>query len=121
MDKSFHQEHSFVLVDNNCDMDDEKHIEELENKIKKLEEQYDKLEKRHSSLLKLMNELLKIKSTDNDLDNLDEIRMKITQILYNEVRRHTSFPFSTILGGGYNNYFGLIKVKSEQDLNIKLD
>ena len=102
------------------------HIVELEKRNKKLENDYGKLEKRHGELLKLMNEILKIKPSNHidGLDtikcqqtfgtaepelgstpkgvalngNLEEIRKRITQILYNEVRRQTVFSFTPILG-----------------------
>lgn len=105
LENSTHLEESFVVVCN--DEDREKYLEQLNNNIeelekrnKKLENDYEKLEKRHGELLKLMNELLKIKPSNHIdcLDNLDEIRKLITQILYNEVRRHTVFSFTPILG-----------------------
>ena len=96
IEKHIHLEESFVVV---TVEEEHEHYLELEKKHKKLLNDYEKLEKRHIELLKLMNELLKIKPSvrlDN-IDNLDEIRQKITQILYNEMRRHTVFSFSPIL------------------------
>jgi uncharacterized protein YjgD (DUF1641 family) len=89
-------EDSFVVI--SAEEEHENYLE-LEQRYKKLLNDYDKLEKRHSELLKLMNELLKIKRSSrlDNLENLDEIRQKITQILYNEMRRHTVFSFSPIL------------------------
>ena len=52
----------------------------------------------YSDLLKMMNELLKIKPADNEIDNLDEIRDKIIKTLYNELRRHTVLPFTSMIG-----------------------
>jgi len=109
LDNSIHIEDSFLLVHDTMCVD-EKHLETLNNRIeelerrnKKLDEDYEKLERRHGDLLKLMNELLKIKPSNHldGLENLDEIRQRITQILYNEVRRHTVFSFTPILGS-YN-------------------
>ena len=96
---------SFILIDiddshDHSHEDYEKTIQELKHKNKKLQDEKDKLEKRHVELLKLMNELLKINPSTSDIDNLDDIRKTVTQILYNEVRRHTLFPFSTLLGSG---------------------
>jgi Rad3-related DNA helicase len=90
------EEESFVVV--TVEEEHENHLD-LEKKHKKLLQEYEKLEKRHVELLKLMNELLKIKPSSrlDNLDNLDEIRQRITQILYNEMRRHTIFSFSPIL------------------------
>lgn len=117
LENSTHLEESFVLI---CDDEDkEKHLESLNNHIgelekrnKKLENDYEKLEKRHGDLLKLMNELLKIKPSNHldCLDNLEEVRQRITQILYNEVRRHTVFSFTPILGS--YNYLPIIKANS---------
>ena len=90
-------------------IDYEKIIQELKHKNKKIQDEKDKLEKRHVELLKLMNELLKINPSTTELDNLDDIRKTITQILYNEVRRHTIFPFSTLLGAGLGSYSHLMK------------
>jgi uncharacterized protein YjgD (DUF1641 family) len=89
-------EDSFVVI--SAEEEHENYLE-LEQRYKKLLNDYDKLEKRHAELLKLMNELLKIKRSSrlDNLENLDEIRQKITQILYNEMRRHTVFSFSPIL------------------------
>jgi hypothetical protein len=96
---------SFILIDIDDSHDDhEKIIQELKNKNKKLQDEKDKLEKRHIELLKLMNELLKINPSTSDLENLDNIRYTVTQILYNEVRRHTLFPFSTLLGTGLGSF-----------------
>jgi hypothetical protein len=96
---------SFILIDIDDSHDDhEKTIQELKNKNKKLQEEKDKLEKRHIELLKLMNELLKINPSTSDLENLHNIRYTVTQILYNEVRRHTLFPFSTLLGTGLGSF-----------------
>jgi hypothetical protein len=106
MENSIHIEESFVLIHDTMYLD-EKHLETLNNRIeelekrnKKIEDDYEKLERRHGDLLKLMNELLKIKPSNHVdcLENLDEIRQRITQILYNEVRRHTVFSFTPILG-----------------------
>ena len=74
-------------------------IVELEKRNKKLEEEHQNLEKRHGDLLKLMNEILKIKPSSriDRIENLEEVRQRITQILYNEIRRHTVFSFSPIL------------------------
>jgi hypothetical protein len=126
LENSTHLEESFVLI---CDDEDkEKHLESLNNHIgelekrnKKLENDYEKLEKRHGELLKLMNELLKIKPSNHvdGLDNLDEIRQRITQILYNEVRRHTVFSFTPILGS--YNYFPIVKSASVQNNNFNVD
>jgi chromosome segregation ATPase len=99
---------SFILIDiedvQEEEIDYEKIIQDLKHKYKKLQDEKDKLDKRHTELLKLMNELLKINPSNSDIDNLDDIRYTITQILYNEVRRHTVFPFSTLLGNsmGFN-------------------
>lgn len=114
LENSIQIEEPFVLVHGDKEEEIEKHLEslnehivELEKRNKKLENDYEKLEKRHGELLKLMNELLKIKPTNHDvnhlasLDNLEDIRQRITQILYNEVRRHTVFSFTPILGS-YN-------------------
>jgi hypothetical protein len=119
MENSIHVEESFVVVCN--DEDKEKYLEGLEKRNKKLENDYEKLEKRHGELLKLMNELLKIKPSNHvdGLDNLDEIRQRITQILYNEVRRHTVFSFTPILGS--YNYFPIIKANSTQNNNFNVD
>jgi hypothetical protein len=129
LENSIHMEESFVVVCN--DEDGEKYleqlnhnIEELEKRNKKLENDYEKLEKRHGDLLKLMNELLKIKPSNHldGLDNLEEIRQRITQILYNEVRRHTVFSFTPILGS--YNYYPIIKANSIQDIsnnNLNID
>lgn len=114
---------SFILIDiDDSHEDHEKTIQELKNKNKKLQDEKDKLEKRHVELLKLMNELLKINPSTSDIDNLDDIRKTITQILYNEVRRHTIFPFSTLLGTGFGSlgtYSHLMK-QHENEQN-KLD
>ena len=126
MENSTHLEESFVLVCN--DEDREKHLESLNNHIgelekrnKKLENDYEKLEKRHGELLKLMNELLKIKPSNHveGLDNLDEIRQRITQILYREVRRHTVFSFTPILGS--YDYFPIVKSTSIQNNNFNFN
>jgi hypothetical protein len=106
MDKSFHNENTFVLVSEEDYLDE---IEELRGRYKKLNDIHTKLEQRHRELLKLMNELLKIKSEDNDIVNLDEIRCKITKVLYNEIRRHTSFPFTPILSQVFCSYNNLTK------------
>lgn len=96
---------SFILIDiDDSHGDYEKTIQELKSKNKKLQDEKDKLEKRHVELLKLMNELLKINPSTSELENLDDIRKTVTQILYNEVRRHTLFPFSTLLGTGLNSF-----------------
>jgi hypothetical protein len=96
IENHIHLEESFVVV---TVEEEHEHYLGLEKKHKKLLQDYEKLEKRHIELLKLMNELLKIKPSSrlDSLDNLDEIRQKITQILYNEMRRHTIFSFSSIL------------------------
>ncbi len=122
------EDESFVLVHVDKEEEIEKHleslnnhIEELEKRNKKLENDYEKLEKRHGDLLKLMNELLKIKPSNNDvgLENLEDIRQRITQILYNEVRRHTVFSFTPILGS--YNIFPIIKSTSVQDVTSSTD
>jgi hypothetical protein len=119
MENSINVEESFVVVCN--DEDKEKYLEGLEKRNKKLENDYEKLEKRHGELLKLMNELLKIKPSNHvdGLDNLGEIRQRITQILYNEVRRHTVFSFTPILG--CYNYFPVVKSASIQNNNFNVD
>lgn len=119
MENSIHIEESFVVVCN--DEDKEKYLEGLERRNKKLENDYEKLEKRHGELLKLMNELLKIKPSNHvdGLDNLDEIRQRITQILYNEVRRHTVFSFTPILGS--YTCFPTVKSASIQNNNFNVD
>jgi hypothetical protein len=129
MENSTHIEESFVLVHNTMFIDENgeknneiylesliNHIEKLEGRNKKLENDYEKLEKRHGDLLKLMNELLKIKPSNHvdGLENLEEIRQRITQILYNELRRHTVFSFTPILGS--YNYFPIIKSTSIQNI-----
>lgn len=128
LEESFLVVHDTMCVDENCEKNKEKHldllnnhIEELEKRNKKLENDYDKLEKRHGELLKLMNELLKIKPSNHVdcLDNLEEIRQRITQILYNEVRRHTVFSFTPILGS-YNHY-PIVKSASIQNNNFNLN
>ncbi len=93
IENHIHLEESCVVV---TVEEEHEHYLELEKTHKKLLNDYEKLEKRHLEVLKLMNELLKIKPSVR-LDNLDEIRQKITQILYNEMRRHTVFSFSPIL------------------------
>jgi hypothetical protein len=107
LENSIHLEDSFVIVHDNREEIIDKHIERLNERIvevekrnKKLQNDYETLEKRHGDLLKLMNEILKIKPSHHvdSLDNLEEIRQRITQILYNEVRRHTVFSFTPILG-----------------------
>ena len=96
LENHIHLEESFVVV---TVEEEHEHYLGLEKKHKRLIHDYEKLEKRHVELLKLMNELLKIKPSSrlDNLENLDEIRQRITQILYNEMRRHTVFSFSPIL------------------------
>ena len=86
-------------------------IDSLENAIKKhgddskkIIDEHNKLKKRHTDLLKMMNELLKIKSSPIELDNLEEIRDKIIITLYNELRRHTVLPFTSMIGN-YNRTY----------------
>ena len=121
---------SFILIDiddtqplaEDIREDYEKTINELKHKNKKLQDEKDKLEKRHVELLKLMNELLKINPSTSELENLDNIRTTVTQILYNEVRRHTLFPFSTLLGAGLGS-FGIYNhlMKHHDNDNNKVD
>lgn len=73
-------------------------INHLEINLTKQRDDHNKLKKRHTELLKMMNELLKIKPADNEIDNLDEIRDKIIKTLYNELRRHTVLPFTSMIG-----------------------
>lgn len=73
-------------------------ISHIECTLAKQREDYNKLKKRHTELLRMMNELLKIKPSDNEVDNLDEIRDKIIKTLYNELRRHTVIPFTSMIG-----------------------
>jgi hypothetical protein len=120
LENSIHIEDSFVVVHDTMFVDENSEktnnrIEQLERRNKKLEDDYDKLERRHSDLLKLMNELLKIKPSNHldGLENLDEIRQRITQILYNEVRRHTVFSFTPILG---SYTFPIMKSTSIQNI-----
>jgi DNA repair exonuclease SbcCD ATPase subunit len=73
-------------------------INNLETTLAKQKDDHHKLKKRHTELLRMMNELLKIKPSDNEVDNLDEIRDKIIKTLYNELRRHTVIPFTAMIG-----------------------
>lgn len=115
IENHIHLEESFVVVTLE---EEHEHYLELEKKHKKLLNDYEKLEKRHLEVLKLMNELLKIKPSvrlDN-LDNLDEIRQKITQILYNEMRRHTVFSFSPILTS-----YSIYPSMNNKNVNLNVD
>jgi predicted nucleic acid-binding Zn-ribbon protein len=97
-------------------------IVELEKRNKKLEEEHQNLEKRHGDLLKLMNEILKIKPSSrvDSIENLEEVRQRITQILYNEIRRHTVFSFTPILSS--HTYFPILKTTSyNTNLNFQVD
>ena len=81
---------------------------------KKLTEGHHNLKKRHTELLKMMNELLKIKTNVDEIDNLDEIRDKIIVTLYNELRRHTVLPFTSIIG----NYTRTSKSEKTKNLDL---
>jgi hypothetical protein len=81
------KEHTKLLQEHNKIKDD----------LSKEKEAHYCLKKRHTDLLKMMSELLKIKQAINEDDNLEEIRTKITQVIYNEVRRHSIFPFTSIM------------------------
>lgn len=135
LENSIHIDEQFVIVHSDKEEMEKhleylnEHIEELGRRNKKLENDYEKLERRHGELLKLMNELLKIKPSNHDvnhlasLDNLEDIRQRITQILYNEVRRHTVFSFTPILGS-YNyitNSKPPISNNIDTNLNLNVD
>lgn len=122
MEKSIHLDDFIVITDSISEVQDNYFIKEKNNTLAKLEklekqnkeltellekqnkelqrqrEDYSKLKKRHTELLKMMNELLKIKPSQDEVDNLDEIRDKIIKTLYNELRRHTVLPFTAMIG-----------------------
>ena len=88
------EEHNKLIEEHNKLL--EEHSTLKENLLKEKEAHYS-LKKRHTDLLKMMSELLKIKQAINEDENLEEIRTKITQVIYNEVRRHSIFPFTSIM------------------------
>jgi hypothetical protein len=83
---------------------------ELVEKNKILEKEKEKLERRTMELLKSLNELLKLGKDEGDLENLsdsidDEIKAKITSIMYRELRMKHLLPFSPFISnfGNYKN------------------
>lgn len=67
---------------------------DLEAKYRKLKMENEILEKRHNDLLKLIGELLKLPKNNS----LEDIHQHVFQIFYNEIRRHSLVPFSSVLG-----------------------
>lgn len=76
------------------DLEEQKMKEELA-KEKKMH--FD-LKRRYADVIKTMCEVLKIKQAVGDDDNIEQIRTKVTQLVYHELRLHSAIPFSSIMG-----------------------
>jgi len=46
----------------------------------------------------MMCDIFKLKKATNDDENLEQIRIKVTQLVYHELRLHSAIPFSSIMG-----------------------
>jgi hypothetical protein len=73
-------------------MDDDRRYEDEEKKT-----HFD-LKRRYADVIKTMCEVLKIKQAIHDDENLEQIRTKVTQLVYHELRLHSAIPFSSIMG-----------------------
>jgi predicted RNase H-like nuclease (RuvC/YqgF family) len=76
-------------------------ISELKQKNYELIQKNEHIESRLTEILRMLNELLKINNDSQvNLDrNIDELRLKITSILYREIRMKHIFPFSGFISG----------------------
>ena len=67
-----------------------------DKRILELETKYETLEKDYKELLKSMQSLLKLES-DKEITS-DNIKRKITALLYREIRLGHTLPFSNLIG-----------------------
>lgn len=72
-------------------------IKEKEDLLKEKQLHFD-LKRRYADVIKMMCEIFKIKKATGDDENLEQIRIKVTQLVYHELRLHSAIPFSSIMG-----------------------
>jgi hypothetical protein len=76
----------------------EKENKNLKEELTKEKQAHFDLKRRYADVIKMMCEIFKIKQAIHHDENLEQIRIKVTQLVYHELRLHSAIPFTSIMG-----------------------